>query len=139
MLNNHHHPDLVAPLKQGSMGRPLPGWSALILKDKEDLPAADGELGRVAIELKDSALAWFSGYIDDAPKSAEKFAGNGRDEDGYYHFSSRDDDVIIMAGYRIGPFEIESVIATHPAVSECAEIAVPDSTRGEVLESYVVL
>ena len=103
----------------------------------------------MAIELKDSPLAWFTGYIDDAQKSAEKFAGNGRwymtgdagrrDEDGYYHFSSRDDDVIIMAGYRIGPFEIESIIATHPAVSECAVIAVPDSTRGEVLESYVVL
>jgi acetyl-CoA synthetase len=149
LINNHHHPDLVAPLKQGSMGRPLPGWSALVLKEKEDVPAADGELGRVAIELKDSPLAWFSGYIDDAEKTAEKFAGQGRwyltgdagrrDEGGYYHFSSRDDDVIIMAGYRIGPFEIESVIATHPAVSECAVIAVPDSTRGEVLESYVVL
>ena len=149
LINNHHHPDLVASLKQGSMGKPLPGWSALVLKENEDAPAADGELGRVAIELKDSPLAWFTGYIDDAQKSAEKFAGNGRwymtgdagrrDEDGYYHFSSRDDDVIIMAGYRIGPFEIESIIATHPVVSECAVIAVPDSTRGEVLESYVVL
>jgi acetyl-CoA synthetase len=149
LINNHHHPDLVAHLRQGSMGKPLPGWSALVLKENEDTPAADGELGRVAIELKDSPLAWFAGYIDDAQKSAEKFAGNGRwyltgdagrrDEDGYYHFSSRDDDVIIMAGYRIGPFEIESIIATHPAVSECAVIAVPDSTRGEVLESYVVL
>ena len=149
LINNHHRPDLIAPLKQGSMGKPLPGWSALVLKEKEDVPAADGELGRVAIELKDSPLAWFTGYIDDTQKSAEKFAGNGRwyltgdagrrDEDGYYHFSSRDDDVIIMAGYRIGPFEIESIIATHPAVSECAVIAVPDSTRGEVLEFYVVL
>jgi acetyl-CoA synthetase len=149
LINNHHHPDLVASLKQGSMGKPLPGWSALVLKENEDAPAADGELGRVATELKDSPLAWFNGYIDDAQKSAEKFAGNGRwyltgdagrrDEDGYYHFSSRDDDVIIMAGYRIGPFEIESIIATHSVVSECAVIAVPDSTRGEVLECYVVL
>ena len=149
LINNHHHPDLVAPLKPGSMGKPLPGWSALVLKENEDVPAADGELGRVAIELKESPLAWFTGYIDEAQKSAEKFAGNGRwyltgdagrrDEDGYYHFSSRDDDVIIMAGYRIGPFEIESIVATHPAVSECAVIAAPDSTRGEVLECYVVL
>ena len=117
LINNHHHPDLVVPLKPGSMGKPLPGWSALVLKENEDIPAADGELGRVAIELKESPLAWFTGYIDEAQKSAEKFAGNGRwyltgdagrrDEDGYYHFSSRDDDVIIMAGYRIGPFEIE--------------------------------
>jgi acetyl-CoA synthetase len=148
LINNHHHPDLVAPLKPGSMGVPLPGWSALVLKETEDAPAPDGELGRVAIELKDSPLAWFSGYTDDAQKSAEKFAGNGRwyltgdagrrDDDGYYYFSSRDDDVIIMAGYRIGPFEIESIVVTHPAVSECAVIAVPDTTRGEVLECYVV-
>lgn len=149
LLNNHHHPDLACALKPGSMGIPLPGWSALVLKEGEDEPAEIGELGRVAIELKDSPLAWFSGYLNDPKKSAEKFAGGGRwyltgdagrrDEDGYYFFSSRDDDVIIMAGYRIGPFEIESVIVTHPAVAECAVIAVPDSTRGEVLESYVVL
>ncbi|MGF7056323.1 acetyl-CoA synthetase [Bosea sp. OAE752] len=149
LLNNHHHPDLACDLKPGSMGIPLPGWSALVLKERDDEPAEIGELGRVAIELKDSPLAWFSGYLNDPKKSAEKFAGNGRwyltgdagrrDEDGYYFFSSRDDDVIIMAGYRIGPFEIESVIVTHPAVTECAVIAVPDPTRGEVLEAYVVL
>lgn len=149
LINNHHHRDLASPLRPGSMGKPLPGWSALVLKEQEDAPAQDGELGRVAIEVKDSPLAWFSGYIDDPLKSAEKFAGNGRwyltgdagrrDQDGYYHFSSRDDDVIIMAGYRIGPFEIESVIVTNPAVSECAVVAVPDSTRGEVLEAFVVL
>jgi hypothetical protein len=52
------------------MGKPLPGWSALVLKENEDVPAADGELGRVAIELKESPLAWFTGYIDDAQKSA---------------------------------------------------------------------
>lgn len=149
LINNHHHPDLVRPLKVGSMGTPLPGWSALVLKEKEDAPADDGELGRVAVELKDSPLAWFAGYVDDPVKSAEKFAGDGRwyltgdagrrDKDGYFSFSSRDDDVIIMAGYRIGPFEIESVIVTHPAVGECAVIAAPDITRGEVLEAYVVL
>lgn len=149
LFNNHHHSDLACRLKPGSMGIPLPGWSALVLKERDDEPAEIGELGRVAVELKDSPLAWFSGYLNDPKKSAEKFAGNGRwyltgdagrrDEDGYYFFSSRDDDVIIMAGYRIGPFEIESVIVTHPAVSECAVIAVPDPTRGEVLEAYVVL
>jgi len=76
-------------------------------------------------------------------------AGSGRwyltgdtgmvDEDGYFHFSARDDDVIIMAGYRIGPFEVESTIATHPAVAENAVIAVPDEVRGEVIEAFVVL
>jgi acetyl-CoA synthetase len=149
LINNHHHPDIIRPLKPGSMGRSSPGWSALVLKEREDIPAKDGELGRVAIDLKDSPLAWFTGYLEDSQKSAEKFAGNGRwyltgdagirDSEGYFRFSSRDDDVIIMAGYRIGPFDIESVMVTHPAVSECAAVAVPDSTRGEILEAFVVL
>ena len=77
------------------------------------------------------------------------FVGNGRwyltgdlarvDSDGYYFFGSRDDDVIIMAGYRIGPFEIESVLQSHPAVSESAVIAVPDPIKGEVVEAVIVL
>lgn len=77
LINNHHHPALVALLKTGSMCKPLPGWSMLVLKETEDAPAPDGELGRVAVEFKDSPLAWFSGYIDDPKKSAEKFAGEG--------------------------------------------------------------
>ncbi len=149
LINNHHHPDLAGPLKPGSMGTPMPGWSIVVLKDQEDTPAADGELGRVAIDWPNSPLAWFAGYADDPQKTAEKLAGNGRwyltgdagsrDEDGYFHFSSRDDDIIIMAGYRISPFEVESVILTHPSVLECAVIATPDATRGEVLEAYAVL
>ena len=149
LVNNHHHSDLKKSLKAGSMGVPMPGWSALVLQQNEDIPARDGELGRVAIEVSQSPLAWFKGYLNDPEKSAEKFAGAGRwyltgdagwkDEDGYFYFSSRDDDVIIMAGYRIGPFEVESVLATHAAVSECAVIGVPDDIRGEVLEAFVIL
>jgi acetyl-CoA synthetase len=60
------------------------------------------------------------------------------DDDGALFFSSRDDDVIIMAGYRIGPFEVESVLVSHAAVAEAAAIGVPDELRGEVLEAYVV-
>jgi acetyl-CoA synthetase len=78
LLNNHHDPALLGPLKTGSMGVPLPGWSALVLKDQEDAPAEDGELGRVAIELKDSPLAWFSGYADDPLKSAASFPRRSR-------------------------------------------------------------
>ena len=149
LINNHHHPDLVGPLKPGSMGVPMPGWSLLVLKEQEDVPAPDGELGRVAVDWPDSPLAWFTGYANDPQKTAEKFTAGGRyyltgdagtrDADGYFRFSSRDDDIIIMAGYRISPFEVESVIVTHPAVLECAVIATPDATRGEVLEAYVVL
>lgn len=61
------------------------------------------------------------------------------DEQGYVFFSSRDDDIIMMAGYRIGPFEVESVVSAHPDVVESAAIAVPDPIRGEVMECYVVL
>jgi acetyl-CoA synthetase len=149
LINNHHHPSLQRPLRQGSMGQVMPGWTAVVLREHEDAPAATGEVGRLAMDLSGSPLAFFSGYLDDPQKSAEKFAGNGHwyvtgdlarvDGDGYYYFGSRDDDVIIMAGYRIGPFEIESVLQTHPAVSESAVIAVPDPIRGEVMEAFIVL
>ncbi|HTZ69520.1 MAG TPA: AMP-binding protein [Acetobacteraceae bacterium] len=149
LINNHHHPDLDRPLKAGSMGHPMPGWSAAVLKIDADEPAPHGEVGRVAIDLAASPLAWFRGYADDSAKSAEKFSADGRwyltgdigyvDESGDFYFSARDDDVIIMAGYRIGPGEVESIILTHPAISECAVVAVPDAVRGEVLEAVVVL
>lgn len=149
LINNHHHPALHQPLKPGSMGHAMPGWSAVVLREASDEIASLLEVGRVAMDFTASPLAWFSGYYNDPAKSAEKFAGNGRwyltgdtgfvDEEGYFHFSSRDDDVIIMAGYRIGPFEVESAMATHPAVAESAVIAVPDEIRGEVIEAYVVL
>src|SRR4029079_17266582 len=64
---------------------------------------------------------------------------SGIDVDGDFHFTARDDDIIIMAGYRIGPFEVESVLNGHPAVLESAAIAVPDEIRGELLEAHVVL
>lgn len=149
LVNNHHHPALKRPLKAASMGQSMPGWRAVILREDRDEEAAVNEMGRVALDLRDSPLAWFEGYDGAPDKTAEKFAGDGRwyltgdtglvDEDGYFHFSARDDDVIIMAGYRIGPFEVESAMATHPAVAESAVIAVPDAVRGEVIEAYVVL
>ncbi len=149
LINNHHHPAVRRPVIPGSMGYAMPGWKAAILNVDRDEEAGPGESGRVVMVLAESPLAWFRGYEGDSAKTAEKFAGGGRwyltgdtglvDEDGYFHFSARDDDVIIMAGYRIGPFEVESTIATHPAVAECAVIAVPDEVRGEVVEAFVVL
>lgn len=149
LVNNHHHPDLKRTLKEGSMGLPMPGWHAVVLRLDTDEIAPSGEVGRLAFELSDSPFAWFSGYVEEPTKSQEKFAGDGRwylsgdlariDEDGYVYFRSRDDDIIIMAGYRIGPFEVESVLATHPDVAESAVIAIPDAVRGEVLEAVVVL
>ncbi|WP_202862451.1 AMP-binding enzyme [Antricoccus suffuscus] len=94
-------------------------------------------------------MMWFTGYLNSSEKTRERYSADGRwyltgdagskDADGHFYFSSRDDDVIIMAGYRIGPFEVESVLAMHDAVAECAVVGVPDELRGEVLEAYVVL
>lgn len=149
LINNHHHPAISRPLKTGAMGHVMPGWSAAVLKDDLDEVAPPGTVGRIAVDLHDSPLAWFTGYLGAPEKSAEKFSGDQRwyvtgdsgqvDKDGYFRFVAREDDVIIMAGYRIGPFDVESVLLTHPAVMEAAVIAAPDELRGEVLEAYVVL
>jgi len=147
-LANHHHPELARRVKAGSMGRPVPGWSLTVLADDKDEPVEPGVLGRVAIDVAASPLMTFRGYQVPGQSDA-KFTADGRwyltgdagrlDADGDFFFSSRDDDVIIMAGYRIGPFEIESVLAQHPAVAECSVIGAPDAVRGEVIEAYVVL
>lgn len=149
LVNNHHHPAVARPVRDGSMGHSMPGWRAVILEADKDVEAAAGTFGRVAMDLAHSPLAWFDGYDGDPSRSEEKFTADGRyyitgdtgmcDKDGYFHFSARDDDVIIMAGYRIGPFEVESALATHPAVAETAVIAVPDAVRGEVVEAFAVL
>lgn len=146
---NHHHPDLRRPLEVGSMGIPLPGWSTGVLREQSPELAPPGELGRVAVDMQGSQTAWFDGYVDAPGATQEKFTADGRwyltgdagrtDDDGRYYFMARDDDVIIMAGYRIGPFDVESVIVTHPDVAECAVIAVPDAIKGEVIEAFVVL
>lgn len=149
LVNNHQHPALRRPLKTGSMGQPMPGWTLRVLWEDRDEIAPAGTVGRIAVDTHASPLIWFTGYHDDVARSADKYSADGRwyltgdagsvDDEGYFHFSARDDDVIIMAGYRIGPFEVESVLATHPAVVECAVVAAPDPVRGEVLEAYVVL
>ncbi len=140
---------LAEPLRPGSMGEPLPGWSVEVLTEEADTPAADGETGRIAINVQHSPFMWFKAYVDAPGKTAERYTADGqwyltgdsgrRDADGYIYFSSRDDDVIIMAGYRIGPFDVESVLVTHPLVAEAAVIGTPDALRGEVLEAFVVL
>ena len=146
---NPWHDALREDVRPGSMGVPLPGWSCTVLAADADVPAPAGELGRVAIDVPASPLMWFTGYHEAPEKTAERFSADGRwyytgdaaklDEDGHFYFSSRDDDVIIMSGYRIGPFDVESVLAQHPDVLESAVIGVPDDLAGEVLEAYVVL
>jgi len=149
LINNHHDPRLARVIRPGSMGISMPGWKAVVLDRSEDVELPIGEVGRVAFSVAESPLAWFHGYDASPEKSAEKFSADRKyylsgdlgkmEADGGFYFSAREDDVIIMAGYRIGPFEVESVIAAHPAVAECAVIAAPDKIRGEVIEAFVVL
>ncbi|MBT2554147.1 AMP-binding protein [Arthrobacter sp. ISL-5] len=148
VFGNAHHPDIARDIVPGSMGYPLPGWAATVIGENDATELATGELGRVAIDVMNSPAMTFRSYQDPS-KTASRFDGDGRyyllgdlghrDAHGAFHFASRDDDVIIMAGYRIGPFEIESMLSEHPAVAESAAIAAPDADRGEVLEAFVVL
>lgn len=147
VLANSHHPSLARPVKAGSMGRSLPGWRLAVLREDRDEPVEPGALGRVAVDIGRSPMLTFEGY-QGGDRDAGKFTADrawyltgdlGReDRDGDFFFASRDDDVILMAGYRIGPFDVESVLLQHPSVTECAVIGVPDEARGEVIEAYVV-
>ena len=123
------NPPGVAP-RPGSMGRPLPGV---------DLRVDDGEL-----VLADPATdpTFFVSYLGGtAPPPGAWRTGDrvGVDDDGYLYFEGRTDDVIISAGYRIGPFEVESALVAHPAVAEAAVVAAPDDERGSVVRAVVVL
>ncbi|HEY1853303.1 MAG TPA: AMP-binding protein [Solirubrobacterales bacterium] len=147
ILANHHDPQLAHPVKAGSMGRATPGWEIAVLDPDSDSVAEVGAYGRLAIDCERSPLMTFGGYHG-TTSGSEKFSADRHwyllgdvasvDADGDFSFQARDDDVIIMAGYRIGPFEIESVLLQHPAVLECAVIGAPDPARGEVLEAFVV-
>ena len=130
------------------MGRSFPGWSMTVLHVTDDVPAAPGEVGRLAVDVNRSSFFTFTGYGIERDNRADRFTTDGA----YYltgdlastdgdiiRFSSRDDDVILMAGYRIGPFDIETVLLAHPHVSEAAVVAAPDEVRGEVVHAFVVL
>jgi acyl-coenzyme A synthetase/AMP-(fatty) acid ligase len=118
------------PVRPGSMGRPLPGVKLWV---------QDGEL------VADPATVptFFLGYLGEQrhDRRAPWHTGDrvSQDEDGYLHFEGRADDVIISAGYRIGPFEVESALVSHPAVAEAAAVAAADDERGSVVRAIVVL
>jgi acetyl-CoA synthetase len=145
---NHQAESVHRPLKPGSMGVPVPGYRAVIAdRDRGELGPA--EHGEVAIDVQRSPLYWFRGYWHEPEWTAARFAADGRlymtgdtarrDADGYFFFSSRADDLITSSGYRIGPFEVESSLMTHPAVAEVAAVGKPDALRGEVVQAFVVL
>ena len=130
---------LGVPVREGSMGKPLPGLDVrLIGPDGAGVtPPGAGELQLRAA----SSPTFFSRYLD-----GERFEGEWwptgdlvrADEDGYLYFEGRDDDIILSSGYRIGPFEVESALLSHPAVAEAAAVAAPDPERGAVVRAIVV-
>jgi acetyl-CoA synthetase len=146
----------AAPIRPGSMGRPLPGIEVGILRRDEhgevavhdgvaDVVTAPTEVGELA--LRPGWPSMFREYLGDPVRTQRCFVGGWyrsgdlacRDEDGYVWFVGRGDDVIKSAGHLIGPFEVESALMEHPAVAEAGVIGVPDAVVGEVVKAHVVL
>ncbi len=132
-------------VREGSMGRPMPGWDVAIL-DPDENPVPEGERGEICLRAR-SNPHYPLGYWRQPEASEETFGGEWfhskdaarMDEDGYVWYEGRADDVIIAAGYRIGPFEVESVCLEHAAVAEAAAVASPDERRGSVVKAFIVL
>ncbi len=132
-----------ALLKSGSMGRPLPGYR-IVLLDTDGQPADEGE---ICIDLAHRPTALMNGYADDPDKTAEVMRDGyyhtgdvgQRDAQGYITYVGRADDVFKASGYRISPFELESVLIEHPAVAEAAVVPSPDPVRGYVPKAYVIV
>ena len=132
-------------VREGSMGRPMPGWDVQIL-DEDERPVAQGERGEICLRAR-SNPHYPLGYWRNDEAAKETFGGDWfhskdaarMDEDGYVWYEGRADDVIIAAGYRIGPFEVESACLEHDAVAEAAAVASPDERRGNVVKAFIVL
>ena len=136
------------PLKPGSMGKPIPGYG-IDLVNQDGTPTADGDTGEIVIHTagREHFCGLFLGYYQDKERT-EAVWHDGlyhtgdlawRDEDGFYWYVGRADDVIKSSGYRIGPFEIENVIMELPYVLECGVSAAPDEIRGQVVKASIVL
>jgi acetyl-CoA synthetase len=132
------------PLKVGSMGRPLPGYTVALV---DPVSGAEADEGEIALDLRARPLALMTGYRDSAERTAEATADGdyhtgdvaSRDEDGYITYVGRTDDVFKASDYRISPFELESVLIEHEAVAEAAVVPSPDALRLAVPKAYVSL
>lgn len=133
--------------KPGSMGKPNPQYDVQLLR-QDGTECEDGEKGEICIRIGDKKpLGLFKGYYRDEERTKETWHDGiyhtgdmaWHDEEGYYWFVGRTDDVIKSSGYRIGPFEVENALMTHPAVVECAITGVPDPIRGMIVKATVVL
>lgn len=135
------------PIKPGSMGRPVPGFIVDIIDEKGE-PASTGTEGDIAIKIKPvRPVGLFTEYLgnktatENTVKKDWYITGDRayKDDDGFFWFVGRTDDVILASGYRIGPFEVESILIEHPAVKESAVVASTDEIRGEVVKAFIVL
>ncbi len=133
--------------RPGSMGKPSPGWEVDVV-DEEGRSCGAGVTGQIAVRTGGGKpVGLFMGYYRDEELTQRSwhdglyYTGDTawRDEDGYYWFVGRADDLIKASGYRIGPFEVESALLEHPAVLECAVTGVPDPVRGQVVKATIVL
>ena len=133
-------------VKPGSMGKPAPGWR-IEIHDEDGKPLPAGEDGRIAVRLDPAPVGLFEKYLYNEPENKACFL-NGFyytgdrayvDEDGYFWFVGRVDDIIKSSGYRIGPSEVEEVMSHHPLVYEVAVVGAPDPLRGMRVKAYVVL
>lgn len=135
------------PVKPGSMGRPVPGFYVSVIDDEGNELSPDIE-GEIAVRVKpERPVGLFKEYVKKPAATEKCYRGNWyltgdrayKDEDGYFWFVGRADDIILSSGYRIGPFEVESALLEHPSVAEAAVVASPDEIRGEVVKAFVVL
>jgi acetyl-CoA synthetase len=132
-------------VREGSMGRPMPGWDVAIL-DEDEREVPRGERGEICLRAR-SNPHYPLGYWRLPEETERTFGGEWfhtkdaarMDEDGYVWYEGRADDVIIAAGYRIGPFEVESACLEHEAVAEAAVVAAPDERRGSIVKAFIVL
>ncbi|ARK29590.1 acyl-CoA synthetase MbcS [Halalkalibacter krulwichiae] len=128
----------------GSMGKPTPGNQVSII-DEEGNEVLPGVVGDIAVHRSTPAL--FKGYLNDPERTSQAFRGDwyltgdqaSMDDEGYFWFEGRSDDIIISSGYTIGPFEVEDALVKHPSVKECAVVASPDEIRGSIVKAYVIL
>ena len=131
------------------MGRPLPGTNAAILADDNDIILGTNQTGRLIIQWQNPQVMvgyWKAPELTNKARltvdGSEWFITGDRayqDQEGYFFYEGRDDDVINSAGYRIGPMEVENALMNHPAVMECAAVGSPDAERGEIVKAFIIL
>jgi acetyl-CoA synthetase len=135
------------PIKYGSMGRPTPGFNIEVVDDDGEV-LAQGEEGNIAVRIKPQPpVGLLEAYWQNPAATEESFRGDWyftgdkayKDDEGYFWFVGRADDVINASSYRIGPFEVESALQSHPSVAESAVVGSPDPLRGVIVKAFVVL